>query len=150
MEEKVQIKLGRKYFINHFGLPLILIAIILFVIFIYGAWFENMTWLQTLMFIIGDIFILILGVTIIKFRNFKNATLHFIPEGIIIHSKIGFIPLKYKEIKYFKSINITNQDGTKEFVIETKDAREFVIKSKTDIYDGLINVFPNKDGTYMD
>jgi hypothetical protein len=134
--------------VNRVGYPIIIITPLVFFAFIFSAWFEKMDWPQIILFFAGIIFFMVLGISFIEYKNYERATLHFIPEGIIINAKIGFIPLKYEDIKLFKSLNITKQDNTKEFSIITNDAREYYIK-KTDIYDGLIHVFPDKDGSFL-
>ncbi len=103
-----------------------------------------------MIFVISILFAIVIAGSLSYYRTFEKATFSFIPEGIIIESKIGYIPIRYDEIEYFKGDGIPDsEDRTVEFVIQTKSNKKYRIKSEFEIYEGLIQTFPNKDGKYI-
>jgi len=150
LNETVEIQFKNKYLINRIGSVLAAVSVIVIMIYIYSAWFDKLNIEQNFIFIIGTLITLGISGYLLKYRTYEKATFSFIPEGIIIKIKAGYIPIKYDEIINFKSDGIVdNNDGKLEFIIQTKNSKKYRIKSNPEIYEGLIEVFPNKDGKYL-
>lgn len=150
LEKTVEIQFKNRYLSNIIGNILFGVILVIIFIYIYAAWFEKWDYEQNFIFVISILFAIAIAGSLSYYRTFEKATFNFIPEGIIIKSRLGYIPIKYDEIKYFKGNGIPDsEDNTVEFVIETKRNKKYRIKSKFEIYEGLIEIFPNKDGKYV-
>ena len=149
MEEKVEIQFKNHKTINNIGCYLFIAIILIILYFIITAEFEKISFENGFLIFLVLCFFIVIAIILNSHRTYEKATLSFIPEGIIIQATKGYIPIKYKDIAYFKSIGVIDSEGKTEFTIETINSRIFRIKSKNEIYEGLIKTFPDKDGKFM-
>ena len=150
MKKTVQIQFKEKHFINKFGNILSIVLFLVLIYYLVSASFYRLNFSENAIFIFLLLLAFVISGSLAYYRTYETATIDFINEGIIIQAKIGFIPIKYEDITFFKSYGIIDYDeNTVEFLIETKNSNTYKIKSHPDIYDSLISVFPDKNGKYL-
>jgi hypothetical protein len=149
IKENVEFQFKSSRLVNRIG-SLLLFGCACFMGWTYfSMWFVDAENDIIVFSVIGFLLLLIFGLSMLEYRSFSKGKLHFIPEGVIIESKVGYIPIKYDEIKYFKNIRIKEEDGRQEFLIEKLDGKKYRIKARSEVYQGLIQFFAKKDGTHI-
>ena len=88
------------------------------------------------------VFLMVLGFWLGNLRRYEKARLEFRPEGIIMCTQSGFIPMKYESIKKIKLSNIIYDKDKSHFYLIAKDNRKFEIQTDQDVYEGLAEMFP--------
>jgi len=149
LKKTVEIQFKNRFLSNKIGNVLFGIIAVLVFVYFFAAWFDQWNKEQNFLFFLIILIGIVIAGSLSYYRTFEKAELNFIPEGIIIESKIGFIPIKYNNIEYFKSDGIPDsENNTIEFIIQTTDKKSYRIKSKFEVYEGLIQTFPHKNGKY--
>ena len=94
MKKTIEIQFKNRHLSNKIGNVLIGIVLVVIFIYFYAAWFDKWNFEQNMIFVISILFAIVIAGSLSYYRTFEKATFSFIPEGIIIESKIGYIPIR--------------------------------------------------------
>jgi len=144
-ENSYKIQIVKRYILNQYGIGLFLLGFVAFVIFIFSTAFDIEYNNQELYLIIGICgLLMIIGLILDQIRKYENTLIQFLPEGVILKINNGYIPIKYNQIEKIPMSNFSFNKNKTTFYLLTEDRKKFEIKIDTEIYDVLIDTFPEK------
>lgn len=124
-------------------MPLILLGGLVFMVFVFSTAMDFHYNNEEVLQIIGISFGLILiGVLVQDAKRYENAKIQFLPEGVIMKSIDGFIPIKYGAIKRIPLSDFSVDRAKSYFYLHVEDARKYEIKIDSEIYDALLEILP--------
>lgn len=128
---------------NQYGTHLVLISGIFYLGIIFSTATNYEYSVETFITITAIcVSLIFIGFWLSNLRTLEKAQLDFHPEGIIMSSNSGYIPLKYESIKKISTSNITFKRDKSQFFVISKDNRKFEIQTDKDIYEGMVEYFP--------
>lgn len=124
-------------------MPISAIATLFFIGIIFSTAMDYQYSVETFSLItLAWAILVFLGLWISLLRKYERAQLNFHPEGIIMSTTSGYIPLKYEHIKTLSTSNITFRNKKSQFYVIAKDNRKFEIQTTRDVYESLVEYFP--------
>lgn len=146
MKEFYDVKLISRYKITKVGGVLLIISILGFISLLFlGDSSLTLTDGQIWWSLLSCILTFVIGILLWSYRGKKNAQIQFHPEGIILKTEAGFIPLKYHHIKKLPISDYTHPPNKTDFYIITTDDRRYEVNADSVMYEALIERFPEKD-----
>ncbi len=145
-EELFKVQIVRRSIINKLGLGISIASVLIFFgVLLSIKFYVTYSALEFEALTLGCGALFIVGVWLKSRRRYELAKLQFLPEGIMMITTAGYIPLKYEDLKSFRVSDHSSDPDKTYFYLDVKDGRSYEIKADSEIYEGLIGVFPDKE-----